>query len=151
MPSAPTRGPVHLQTADPPRVPCSENSDPRIPCTSFHGNSRPPSLHCSASFFPAPSPCSPILSPEPGLQGGLAHPLGGWPVSPSSEEGHADIYQSKHQTVTPPHTLTLPQSQSARMTKPRGTTFKELWKALAGLYVCENKDEKKYSLLSPCG
>lgn len=37
------------------------------------------------------------------------------------------------------------------MTKPRGTTFKELWKALAGLYVCENKDEKKYSLLSPCG
>lgn len=100
----------------PPRVPCSENSDPRIPCTSFHGNSRPPSLHCSASFFPAPSPCSPILSPEPGLQGGLAHPLGGWPVSPSSEEGHADIYQSKHQTATPlpthPHPASEPELQN---------------------------------------
>lgn len=45
----------------------------------------------SASFLPAPSPCSPLLSPEPGLQRGLVHPSSKWPTRPSREEGQSQI------------------------------------------------------------
>lgn len=50
-----------------------------------------PPRTASASFLPAPSPCSPLLSPEPGLRRGLVHPSGKWPIQPSKEEGQTQI------------------------------------------------------------
>lgn len=54
----------------------------------------------SASFLPDPSPCSLLLSPEPGLQRRLVHPSGKWPVHPAEEKEQAGIHQCKTQNST---------------------------------------------------
>ena len=55
--------PHHLPQPSPPcpLLLCTENSDPRIPCSSFHGNSHPPSP-CCLCLFPS---CSFSLQPTP--------------------------------------------------------------------------------------
>lgn len=81
--------PITFPNHPPPHpVLCSENFDPRIPCSSFHGNSRPPSPHClcllpSCSFSLQPTPVPRARPPErvsaplkqmanPAIQGGGA-------------------------------------------------------------------------------
>lgn len=67
-----------------------------------------PPCTASASFLPAPSPCSPLLSLEPGFQRGCA-PSGRWPVCPPSEEGLACITQRRHRAPPKPE----PQNHQA--------------------------------------
>lgn len=106
-------------------APPSMATVPHPPCTA------------STSFLPVSSPCSPLLSPEPGLLGGGTPPQSIHPL----RRGR----QAFPQADSKPH-----QSQSPRMAKPWGTTFKDPGKLWLDCKLEETK-EREYSLLSPHG
>lgn len=81
----------------------------------------------SASFLPAPSPCSPLWSPEPGLRRRLAHPTGRWLVHPRRRDKQAFAsvvtkpqQEARRERMRPPNdqALSFPGTPDSRTLEP---------------------------------